>query len=576
MNKNKNISSILIVIFIIIIIVLMIYYFMFNNKLSSSNSSVNDIDDNVKLDTSDEEIDWSTYENNEMTLTKSITITEGGIYTLTGQIDDGLIKVNTKENVKLILNNVSITNSSGPAIYIESAESIVISTIEGTINNLNDSNEYKGYDDDVEGAIYSKDDLILEGQGTLIINGNKADAIVCKDDLKINNGTYIITSEDDGIRGKDSVYILDGNFTINSNGDGIKSTNDSDTTKGYIKIENGTFNINAKQDGIQAETKILISNGVFDITTGDGSSNSSDKSGWGNWGTSSDSAKGIKAKDNIIINDGTYTLNTSDDSIHSNNYLGITGGTYLISSGDDGIHADKELIVDNGTIEIQKSYEGMEAQTVTINDGNIKIVSSDDGLNAAGGNDSSALNRPGASGNINSSQSTLTINGGTIYVDASGDGLDANGSIFINGGTITVDGPTNDGNGALDYDVECKITGGTLIAAGASGMAQGISTTSSQYGVLINFNSTYSSGTNITITDSNDNEIITYTSTKSFSSVVFSSDNLSKETYTIKVNGESYQSFSINSISTTVGNNKIFGPNDQGRNDYKDNRNERR
>lgn len=565
MKKEKSFIYILAIIFILTIIGVFVYYFISKNTLKPTNASVKDLDTNVTLDTSDEKLIWSNYEKREINLEKSITITEGGVYNLSGTIEDGLITIKTDKEVLLNLNNVSITNSNGPAIYIESANTVVISTILNTTNTLTDSVNYSGFDEDVEGVIYSKDDLVLEGEGTLIINGKKTDGIVSKDDLKINSGTYLINTADDGIRGKDSLYILDGTFTINSSGDGIKSTNDTESDKGYVKIENGTFNIKSTLDGIQAETKVLISGGIFNIETGGGSINSSTNSGWGTWGKTttidSKSAKGIKGQDNIVLTGGTYNLDTSDDAIHSNSYIGINGGTYTISSGDDGIHADKELIVDSGEIDITKSYEGLEAETITINNGTISVISSDDGLNAAGGNDSSAMNRPGSSPKEINSKSTLTINGGNIYVNASGDGLDANGTIYINGGYIIVDGPSNSGNGALDYDTECIVTGGTLIALGTGGMSQGISNSSTQYGILINLSNNYSGGTKISILDSNDKELLSYTSNKSFSSIVYSSNNLSKGKYTLKINDNAYLNVEINNISTTIGNSGMNGGN---------------
>ena len=106
--------------------------------------------------------------------------------------------------------------------------------------------------------------------------------------------------------------------------------------------------------------------------------------------------KGLKAGNNIVIEDGTFNLNTSDDSIHSNNYIGISNGTYYISSGDDGIHADNEIIIEGGSIDIKESYEGIEAAKITIYNGDISVVASDDGINVAGGSDSSSMNRPGA------------------------------------------------------------------------------------------------------------------------------------------------------------------------------------
>lgn len=535
MKKKKIITA---SITFIVLLTILIYFIIDNSSSDVIYSNVKDLDSEVKLDMSDERIDWDNYTTNSIELTDSITITTPGVYFLTGTINDGLITVNTTGNVKLVLNNVAVTNNNGPSIYVENAETVVISTVEGTVNTFTDGEEYISYDG-IDGCIYSKDDLVLEGSGTLVVNSNYEDGIVSKDDLKINSGTYIINSKDDAIRGKDSVYIKDGTFTINALGDGIKSTNESDTLKGYVKIDNGTFSIDANDDGIDAVTKILIEDGIFDINV---SSLDEDSS-----------AKGIKAGGNIIILDGNFTIVASDDAIHSNDSIGIENGNFSIESKDDGVHADNTLIIDNGGINVAKCYEGLEALNIIINDGDIKIVSSDDGINAAEKTDSSNNNQkmPG----MESGNARLIINGGNIYVNAKGDGLDANGSIYINGGYVLVDGPTSNGDSALDYDGELVITKGTLIAVGSSGMAQGISASSSQYGVLINFSKTYSSGSVIKILNSNDEEVMSYETTKNFSSIVYSSEKLAKGSYKVQINDEDYTSFEIDDISVVVGRN---------------------
>lgn len=561
----KRKKDLIIYIFIIIIIVLISSYLILQNKNKKETvNSTSDIDTTVDIDNDYESISWDNYQNSDITLTNSMTITSGGIYTLTGTISDGMITIDTKDYVKLILNNVSITNSNGPAIYVKNAKAVLIYLNEGTVNYLEDASTYSSDYTDIGATLYSKDDLIFDGTGTLSVKSNYKDAITSKDDLKIINGTYIINSEDDGIKGKDSVYIVDGKFSITSKGDGIKSTNETNTSKGYILIENGDFNINATLDGIQAETKLLIKNGSYNIITGNGSTNNSKKDTWGNWdsktNTDSKSAKGLKAGLSIVIEDGNFTLNTSDDSIHSNSYIGIKGGEYQISSGDDGIHADTSIIIDDGLINITESYEGIESAKITINNGTIKVVSSDDGINVAGGSDSSSMNRPGANNYTNNTDNILTINDGNIYVNASGDGIDINGSGYIYGGTIIVDGPTSNGDGALDYDNELIVSGGTLIAAGSSGMTQSISSSSTRYGVLINFNNTYNALTEVAILDKDGNTIISYAPNKSYSSIVFSTDKFVKsETYTIKVDGTTYTNFTISSTSTTVGNSMMNG-----------------
>lgn len=558
--KNKKI--IIIVLIIIISITTFVYFIIKDKNLSSKSSTTttDSIDININTDDDDEKIDWSKYENSDYELSKSITITESGIYNLTGQIEDGTITIDTQGNVKLILNNVNIKNNNGPAIYVANAEDVVISTTENSYNYLEDGQKYSGYEDEVIGTIYSHDDITFDGVGTLEIKSNNEDAIVSKDDLKIVSGTYIINSSDDGIRGKDSVYIQNGNFNINCLGDAIKSTNDTDTEKGYILIENGQFKINSTLDAIQSQTKLLIKNGSFNITTGGGSQNTSQQESWGNWRnqstrTDTESAKGLKAGDNLVIENGEFEFDTSDDAIHCNNYAGIKNGKLTISSGDDGIHADTELIIDDGEIIISKSYEGLEASKITINNGNINIASSDDGINIAGGNDSSAMNRPGANNYSNTNDNILTINGGSIYVNATGDGIDVNGSAYINGGIIKVDGPTNSGNGSLDYDNIFEVNGGTLLAGGSNGMLQSCSSSSKIYNVTISFSTTYGNNDIVSIVDESNKEIISYTSTKNYSSLIVATEKFKKgETYTIKINNLEYQSFTVKNITTTVGN----------------------
>lgn len=558
MTKKK-----IIIVVAVIVLILCFIFFILNQK--NKVEEVKDINVSINADNGDEKIDWSIYEVKDITLTESITITEEGIYNLTGTINNGCITVNTTGNVKLVLNNANITNNNGPAIYIEDSENVLIYLEAGTTNKFEDSTTYSNAYTEVDGVLFSKSDLTIDGEGTLIIKSNYQDGIVSKDDLKIKSGNYQITSTDDGIRGKDSVYILGGAFEITSGGDGIKSTNDTDSDKGFVLIEDGTFKINATLDGISAETKILIKTGTFDITTGGGSTNASTKEDWGMWGrgpyatssstsTNESSAKGIKSKDNLVIEDGIFNFNTSDDAIHSNNYVGIIDGDINISSGDDGIHADTKLIIEGGNINITKSYEGIESAEITINGGNIDVVSEDDGINVAGGMDSSASARKGANTYNSSSNNILTINNGTIHIDAVGDGIDINGSGYIYGGTITVEGPTDSGNGTLDYDKELKVDGGTLIGSGSSGMAQSISNNSNQYNIMINFTQNITSNDTIKIIDSNNNEILNYTASKTYSSLIFSSNKLNKNsTYTIKINDEEYQSFTITDITTTIG-----------------------
>ena len=362
MNNKKDKLIIIGIIGILILIIMGIvgydYYQKHNDTNSKNNSSASVTD--LDTDDGDEKVDWDSLEEKEVSSSKDVTITEGGVYTLTGTIT-GTVTINTDEDVKLILNNVTIKATSGPAIYVESANNVIIYLEDGTTNTIEDASSYSGYDQDVTGCIYSKDDLVFDGTGTLTLKANYADGIVSKDDLKIINGTYNITAKDDGIRGKDSVYILDGNFTIKAGGDGIKSSNDTDTSKGFVLIENGTFKITASSDGIQAITKLVINNGTFDITA----------------------SEGLEAT-YIIINDGTVKINASDDGINASNKstistptIEINGGNITVSMGQgdtDALDANGNIYINGGNIEITAQspfdYDGegkLNGGTVTVN-----------------------------------------------------------------------------------------------------------------------------------------------------------------------------------------------------------------
>lgn len=506
----------------------------------------------------------------------TITINSGGTYAISGTLDDGQIIVDTTEKVQLVLNGAEINCSDSSSIYVKSADKTVITLAKGTSNSVTDGSSYV-YDDEANeepnAAIFSKDDLTFNGSGSLTVNANFNNGITGKDDLKIVNGTISVTAVNNGITGKDSLLVKDGDITVNAGGDGIRTNNDTESQQGYIYIGAGTFNIVSGEDGIQADTCMLIADGDINIQSGGGSSVSSsdNQSDWGNWGnkggmnnadtstteSNEASAKGIKAGVDLTIENADMTVDSSDDSIHTNGTLAIEDGNYTISSGDDGIHADTALTIDNGEFVISKSYEGIESSSITINDGSINVTSSDDGLNAGGGADSSAMGgRPGENNftQSDSSDIMINVNGGTLVVNSNGDGLDSNGNINMTGGNVIVYGPTNDGNGALDYQNSFKLTGGSIGAAGALGMAQAISDTSSQYCISIGFSSTQPANTTITIKDESGKEIYTITPVKTFASLVVSIPDLeSGKTYSIYANGTLVDSCTISDIVTTVG-----------------------
>jgi len=512
----------------------------------------------VTYDTNDYYTDWKNETPNYIALTgtsatlkgtgatvkdSKITITAAGVYVISGTLNDGqiIVDVKDKETVKLVLNGAVITCSDNAPIYSKSAGKTIISLQAGTQNTITDGKKY-GSTEDPNAAIFSQDDLTINGTGNLTVRGNYNDGITSKDDLKITGGNIKIYSADDGLLGKDLVAVKAGTIAIEAAGDGIKASNDTDASKGSIALEGGTFNIKSEADGIQANTSVLISGGIYTISSGGGSANAVAKTGenmgMGNpWDTTAKtdtttktdttvktdtttktaetetvSAKGIKASTDISIGGGTFKIDSSDDAVHSSKNVTITGGDLSIATGDDAVHGDETLIVKDGKINVTKSYEGLESNIITLSGGEIHIIAKDDGINAAEGTTATTdgttetATRNGAPGQ-SAGTSKLNINGGYITVDASGDGLDANGSIIMTGGTVVVSGPTNNGNGSLDYDGTYVISGGLLIAAGSSGMAQAPSDTSTQYSVIMTYTETQKAGTVVNLKDSKGNSV---------------------------------------------------------------------
>ena len=537
------------------------------NISSGKTESVGETDTFIELgDNITVNGEGATVENNK------VTITSAGTYSIKGTVTDGQIIINTgdDDNVDIILNGVNIACASSAPIYVQNAKNTVISLADNTENYIKDGENYVFSDestDEPNAAIFSKSDLTFIGNGSLTVDGKYNNGITSKDDLQIQGGNITVNSKADGLRGKDSVIITNGNIIINSGEDGIKSNNDEDPEKGYVLIEGGKINITATQDGIQAETNAFIKDGDITINTGGGSANAVNKKGdMGGPGmgkqaeastttdTESDesvSSKAIKAGVNIVTEGGTFNIDACDDAMHSNNNLVINAGTFNISSGDDGMHADSTLTINGGSIDIIKSYEGIESETITVNDGDVKVVASDDGVNASSGKDSSAVdgnsdqNAPpqmgsGAGGpGTSSGKAIININGGYITVNADGDGLDANGSIYMKGGIAIVNGPTNDGNGPLDYDGTFEATGGTLIAAGSSGMAQAPSTESTQNSIKVTL-AAQTANTLVRIESEEGEEILTFAPSKQYASVVVSSPKFKTgATYKAYVGGSS-------------------------------------
>ena len=367
-----------------------------------------------------------------------ITISAAGTYVVSGILTDGQIVVDATgdDRVHLILNGADITNRTGAAIYAPLCDKLILTLAEGTNNTVTDGGSNYTYsqidNEEPNAAIFAKNDLTINGAGTLTVNAGFNNGIGTKDDLLIIGGNFIINAANHGLRGNDSIGIVSGAFNITAGSDGIRTNNDTDDEKGWIIVEDGVFDIKAAKDGIQAENTLTIINGVFNITSGGGSANAPARvserfaGGAGGGGRAngaggqpptdgqspmsgqapisgqllqpqtaatetddeSTSTKALKASKQVNIIGGDFTVDAEDDGIHSNGDIFISGGKFSIKTGDDGIHADNAVVVSGGDIDISLCYEGIESLGITISGGNVSIIASDDGLNAAAGESS--------------------------------------------------------------------------------------------------------------------------------------------------------------------------------------------
>ena len=506
-----------------------------------------------------------------------ITITEEATYVVSGELSNGMLIVNAPKTAKLqiVLNGANITSKTSAPLYILEADKVFLTLADGTDNVLANGGSFVAVDDNnIDAALFSKQDLTINGAGSLTVTSPVGHGIVGKDDLVITGGTYTVNSSSHGLNANDSVRIANAALYIDAGKDAIHAENNDDATLGFVYISSGTIKAEAEGDGISAGAYMQIANGTIDLFVGGGAENGS-KASSGNYGgfmggghggkhpgenqntsvtdENAVSMKGLKAANSLLISGGNITVNSADDAVHSDVSVIINGGAFLLSSGDDAVHAEDTLTVTDGKIDILESYEGLEALHIDVQGGDITLVANDDGLNAAGGTDKSGIEggrdgmfkegmfggKPGGKGGMSSnSNGSIKISGGTLYINSSGDGIDANGTLEISGGHITVVGPTQGDTATLDYDKSGIITGGTFIGTGANGMAQTFS--DSDQGVISLSVGNQSAGTKIVLKDEEGKTIIDYAPELSFAVVILSTPEIKKgDTYTITVGSES-------------------------------------
>lgn len=392
-----------------------------------------------------------------------VSITAAGTYVFSGDCDNGSITVKKGvTGVTIVLNGLTLTNDDSAAITLNKTAEASLIAAAGTTNTVADTEGSN--DENAAVKVKSGASLSISGTGALTVDGNAkngikgaADAVITVAEVKLN-----INAADDGLSCDDELNITGGTLSITAGGDAVKASPDTgdtenpDTTSlGNVTISGGTLTLSAAEDGIQADGDLTISGGTFYVKTNGGHTTAlTDDSA---------SCKGFKAGGALTVTGGTLTVDSADDALHASTDVTISGGTLTLATGDDGVHADNDLVI--GTkgasststprINITASYEGLEGTTVNVYSGDIDVVASDDGVNAA----NSTLGE-------HSDKYAINIAGGDLYIDAGSDGLDSNNDISMTGGKVEVYGADAMMDAAIDYDGTFTLSGGTLFGAG--------------------------------------------------------------------------------------------------------------
>ena len=444
-----------------------------------------------------------------------ITITKAGNYKLTGTYD-GQIKVDAADSdmVRLILNNATITNSTGAAINVVEADEVVIYTASGTTNTVSDGSSYSDTaSGSPDAAIYSKSDLTLAGEGTLKVKGKYEEGIHTSDGLVIASGTLEVTAANTGIKGKDYVDILDGTVTVTATKDGIKATNDTDGNRGWVRLSGGTVNISAGDDGFKAERVLEISGGTLNIT---------------------ESNEGIEAQ-----------------------YINILDGTVNVTSSDDGINASYSTTTTTDSTSTESASTSTTQTTQTAQGGQAgqapaggQAPSGTMGQPPAGGGAGGGMGGGGSTFEV--VDATINITGGIVTVNANGDGIDSNGTATLSGGTLVVNGPFTGGNASLDTNGDLLLNGTTVAAGNSGDMFEAPSTNSTSGYVKISNVSNLSAGTTVQVADSSGNVVANYKVTNSSTALILvSSSKITKgESCTVYTTTDS-----VDASSTTLASN---------------------
>ena len=485
----------------------------------------------------------------------NVVIAEAGRYMLSGSLEDGSIIVDAHDSSKvwILLDGVEINCSDDACIQVDQADKVFLTLAEGSENTLISGSAYSdtALSDGTDGAIFAHDDLTINGSGSLTVTAQYSHGISANDDLVITGGTITISAADDAIHVNDSIRIKDAAITVTAGDDGLLTTNEVEN--GYLYIESGTLDITASGDGIHTTGDVTVAGGETNISAGDDGIHS-DASVFVQSGTIliSDCYEGIEALI-IDVSGGDVSINCEDDGFNANG-----GSSDMFGGGGQMGGGQNDGTFGHGGMHDSGTDEGTTGEMPTPPDRSGESMS---GGMPTGQETETASGSGQSSADTEDVETYISISGGNIRivneVGQDADGLDSNGDIKISGGTIYISLLGTGSNCAVDYASEsggvAEITGGTIIACGASSMAESFDSTSTQASILYNTSSVVEAGTTLTVADADGSVLLSWEVPCSFSSALISCPQMEVGgTYTVTA-GETSEEITLESVSTTYG-----------------------
>ena len=478
----------------------------------------------------------------------TVTITAGGSYVLTGQMSAGQVVVNADgEKVQLVLDGASVTSTDSAAILVRAAKKVWLTLADGTQNKIATSGSFAEDDEySIDGAVWCKSDLTINGTGALTVSSAEGHGIVCKDELALVSGDVEVEAARHAVQAQDAACVVAGTWSLTAGTDGIHCGDDDDAEKGSVLIVGGTVSIDAASDGVDAANVLEVDGGEVTVSAVD---------------------DGLHSERALQVDGGTVTVTKSYEGLEGSTVT-VNGGVIDVTSSDDGVNAAGDPTGDSSAEAADAGAFGPEAaagqpedpmgggrapagdgrapedadaqaptSTGQVPAGSGGQAPADAGGQAPGTGGQAPADAggqaPGAGGDMDyDSTAQVTINGGKLTIQAGGDGIDSNGDLTVTGGETYVFGPASDGDGSLDFAGTGTITGGVVMCAGSSGMAQNFGDASTQGSMLVSASG--QAGDAIQLVDEDGNVVASCEARTSYSCVLVSAPGVeSGKTYTL-------------------------------------------